>query len=223
VRTAVLGEEARRGISLEDLPMGSVVYVGRGAFRMEAVGPDGLIADLDGVVQPVTGMVTAPYGHAPGERIGAARAPAVGAFRAPDLPPLFGSQTDVPVLAAPIGTLELPSPRAVTMPRAAFAALGAVVFACGLVIGGAALRPARAPASEVHAVQAVQPAPAPVAAAPATVEPAPEPDVPPRTTIALPEPVRIAIPRHVAARRAVVADKAAPPPPAKPWVDPFAD
>src|SRR3954447_11488513 len=93
-----LGEASRRGISLEDLPMGSVVYVGRGAFRMEAVGPDGLIAELDGVVQPVTRIVTAPYGHASGD---------ITRVDLPPEPPISAG----PGLASPVG-----SPGAVPLP-----------------------------------------------------------------------------------------------------------
>src|SRR5215831_12197905 len=93
------GVEAHRGIRLEDLPTGSVVYVGNGAFRMEPVGSDGGFGDLEGVVQPMTGIVTAPYhGHAPGENTGVDRLPVSASFKAPELPSLFGSQVDVPLL-----------------------------------------------------------------------------------------------------------------------------
>src|SRR5262252_4526282 len=154
------GEGTQRGINLEDLPMGSVVYVGRGAFRMEAVGPDGLIADLDGVVQPVTATVTAPYhGHAPGENTGVDRLTISATFRAPDLPSLFGSQVDVPLLAAPTGAVA-PARPTVALPRIALAALGAIVFGCGAVIGAAAMRPERV---QAKVQPAAMPAPAPVA------------------------------------------------------------
>jgi hypothetical protein len=199
--------EARGGISLEELPMGSVVYLGRGAFRMEAVGPEG----LDGVVRPVTGAVTAPYraDDAPREITGVDLLPEPRPSGAPVLASLFGSQVDVPVLAPPTAAVA-PAQRTGTR---WLAALGAIVFASGIAIGAAVMRSAPAPT----AAPAVERAPVPP-----VIEPLPlEATVAPPATTPAEGPVRIGVRKKAAARRAPVAPAAQEP--AKPWVDPFAD
>lgn len=229
-----------REISLEDLPTGSIVYVGRGSFRMEAVCGEGLFLGRDevderrrGVVQAVERVVTAPYGQSPGERTGVDRLPSSATWRAPDLQSLFGSQDAVAgVLSAPTEFVPLPEPRqTVVASRVALAALGAIVFVCGAVIGTAATH--RAPAGDIAAVVEPQPAaaiaPEPLAVA---MPAAPEVEAAP-LTIEVPEPVKISARKRPAARRAIAAstDAVARPAvdatekaPAKAaWVDPFAD
>jgi hypothetical protein len=188
---------------------------------MEAVG----LGEAEGVVQPVQRVATAPYhtkAKPPGENTGVDRLPVSATFRAPDLPSLFGSQVDVPVLAAPTAVPPARQVTTVNLPRRALAALAAMVFVCGIVIGALARRPA-APVAVAPAAPAV--APAPKAAAPQVppVDEAAGPDFAP-PIITVPAPVKILATKKVAAHRAAPAPKVeVEPAPAKPWVDPFAD
>jgi hypothetical protein len=207
--------EVQGGFSLEDLPTGSVVYVSRGSFRMEAVG-DG---EAEGVVQAVARVATAPYhGGGTGENTGVDRLPVSATFHAPDLPSLFGTDGEVPILAAPT-TRPTARTRTGDLSRAALAtlaALGVVVFACGVLFGAVAMRPAR-PAAPMPSV-AVAPV-APVA--PVTLVQIAAPAEPAPAIIPLPAPVTITARKKVVARHV----DAAPAAPAAPklWVDPFAE
>jgi hypothetical protein len=189
VTSQELGQDEERGVSFDDIPVSSVIYMGRGSFRMEAVALDRTPAPEEaGIVQPVTSVVTAPM-HAP------ARDPEGGR---PRLRSLFGSQVDVPVLAAPTGSVGLRAP-AVTLSRATLATVVGLVLVCGVVVGTAArhLLAAPAPLAVVSAAPTVpapvlsaaaQAAPAPVAANVPTVDTAP-PSPPP--LVAVPAPVTI--------------------------------
>lgn len=119
----------------EGLPMSSIVYVGRGSFRMEAVAIEAELERRQGVVQPMEGVVTAPL-HATARASRDEGRRTSMSWRAPSLQPLFGSQVDLPLLAAPTGSVSLPG-TFVTISRAALAALGGVVLLCGVVIGTA--------------------------------------------------------------------------------------
>ena len=134
-----LGENEGSGSDIDELPMGSVIYVGRGSFRMEPVA-----VEPEGVVRPVTGIVTAPLHATPlesPERHEHERVPAVR--------PLFGSQVDVPVLAAPSGAVSLHAP-VVTLSRAMLATVCAIVLLCGIVVGTAARHLLASPAGCRH-------------------------------------------------------------------------
>jgi hypothetical protein len=209
------GEQAGRGIDLETLPAGSIVYVSRGSFRMEAVGSDGAIMGQDGVVQPMTGMVTAPYGRRPdGENTGVDRLPVSATFRAPDPGSLFGSQVDVPVLAAPTGTGTPRRPASVRLPGFALAVLGGALFACGFILGETALRP-EPPAAHPEVVS--------LPAAPAEPAPAARPEELAVPVIAVAAPVKVIARKRPAARPVVPAPPRAEHAAPAPWVDPFAD
>jgi hypothetical protein len=246
------GENTGTGVDFEEHPMTSVVYMGRGSFRMEAVAltPEPELVSNRGVVQRMDGVVTAPL-HAP-----RARAPMDddASRRGPDLRALFGSQDAVPLLAAPTGSVSLRAAPAVTLSRATLAALGGLVLLCGIVVGTAArhLLAAPAPLATVAAPEVSTPAPAPVkiqpiivlaatpaptapppVAAPVATTPVPAPlpraPLPPpvATTPVAPPPARATVPKHAStpAKREPVA--VAPPPAAKPaqkpWVDPWAN
>jgi hypothetical protein len=225
-----MGEPEGRGIILEDLPTGSIVYVGRGSFRMEAIS----VADdlARGVVQPVASVATAPYHDGPrpsGESSGVEaldRAPSSASWRAPDLRPLFGSQVDVPLLSAPTGALP-EREGIVLLSRAAIAAMGALIFACGLLAGAAAWhRPRTSVALTPVAPPPVALPPEPQPATPSTPA-APEPRLVAPPTVAVPEPVTIVARKRPAARHVPVIQKpqelAASAKPAARWIDPFAE
>lgn len=237
------GDRRGRSISLESLPTGSVVYVGRESFRMETVdlGDDG----LQGIVQAMPAVTTAPYGiDARGEGsviidLDAGRdldrAVSSASWRAPALDSLFGSQDEITMLAAPTGQATLPAPAALELSRAAIAAMMGLVFLGGLATASLVLQPRAAERSPVIAAAPVvvatpveitaksEPTAEPVAAAEPQPEAEPEPaTVAEPTTIQVAAPVRIRAERkapRVVAPPATVAVQA----PAAPWVDPFAD
>jgi hypothetical protein len=204
-------------MDLDELPMSSVIYVGRGSFRMEAVALD---SDGDGAVQAVAPVVTAPLHATP---IAQRR------DSAPALRSLFGSQVDVPLLAAPTGAVSLPAP-VVTLTRATLATVCGIVLLCGIVVGTAArhLLASPAPRAVAAAPSVVAPAaalPASPALAPLATPSAPVADTAPPLPppiVTLPAPVTIrahakAVARAVPAAKIVVAT------PPKAWVDPWAN
>jgi hypothetical protein len=133
------GESLGVGMPFDDLPMSSVVYMGRGSFRMEAIALD---AEA-GIAQPIEGIVTAPLHAGAGfsNKVDAiSRTRTSGTWRVPSPEALFGSQDDVRrMLPPPTGAALAPGARKlVLLPRAALAGLAAAVFACGLLAGGAA-------------------------------------------------------------------------------------
>ena len=216
-----VGENLGGQSDTDGLPMSSVVYVGRGSFRMEAVAIDAEVERRQGVVQPMTAAVTAPL-HAPART----RTSVSAGWRAPDLRPLFGSQADVPLLAAPTGAVDLPG-TAVSISRAALAALGGVVLLCGVVIGTAVRHLLASPAAVTMVV-----APARAPTPPAKVELAPV--ILPVNAIAPPSPPATAqLPAAVAIRARPKASVKRPPVDtvrkapvkaiASAWVDPFAE
>ena len=245
MKSQVSGEMGS-GTNIDDLPMSSVVYIGRGSFRMEAVA----LQDVPGAVQPIIGVVTAPL-HAPANDRFVDRSAARPAERdRHDVRALFSSQLSIPRLAAPTGSASLQAPP-VAISRAMLATLGGVVLLCGIVVGTAARHLLASPAP-----LAVAPAPAPLALAPALATapvvvavpvPAALPSVPvvetappaPPPVNAVPAPVKIrahaqpvkpaATPVRHAAPATPVAPAASAPPsdaksaPAKPWVDPWAN
>jgi hypothetical protein len=210
------------GIDDDEVPMSSVVYMGRGSFRMEAVALDG--APQLGVVQAVTGSVTAPLHAAP--RKDRDRNSGSNPDGAPALRALFSSQVDVPVLAAPTGSVNLRAP-VVTLSRGLLTVLCGLVLLCGIVVGTAARHLFASPAP--LAVVAVPAVAAPTA--PALVPPAPPqivalPSLPAADTVPPSPPVvAVAAPVTIHVRTKAVVAKAAPAPIAMPktWVDPWAD
>ncbi|HVZ73561.1 MAG TPA: hypothetical protein VHJ20_14380 [Polyangia bacterium] len=220
---------------------GSVVYMGRGSFRMEAVFSDaeafepgdvfhGAYED-DGAPREVTGIVTSPYGARPSNDvhndvdedatalIDRAR---TGAWRAPEPDALFGSQDEMPMLAAPSGRTYARR-RRVSLSRGALVASGMLLFACGLASGAVARRATMTHARPAAAVTVAQKAAAPVVVeAPPSFE-APVARTPDVQVIPVPEPVVI----HAHKKTAAVAAEAHVEPASKPaaarWVDPFAD
>jgi hypothetical protein len=241
-----MGVNQGREADFDDLPMSSVVYMGRGSFRMEAVALDPGQEEL-GVVQPIEntrGIVTAPLHTPPPERLQTAER------RGHDPRALFSSQVDVPVLAAPSGTVSLHTP-AVTLTRAMLVTLCGLVLLCGVVVGTAARHLLASPAPlavvaappvaaapvvipTVQAIAAVEApsrvtSPSALASAPAVAVTAPGP------VVTLPSPVAIharakvvAAPRAPSVPSAPVARKAPPktqdaPAVSKPWVDPWAE
>lgn len=178
-----------------------------------------------GIVQPMLGAVTAPLHRTPlGERDDQDA-------HAHDLRPLFSSQTNVPVLAAPTGSARLHVP-AVALSPALLATLGGLVLLCGIVVG-TALRHLLAP----HAPLTLAATPAPAAA---SLPPAPAAIAPPATTApnpplsVAPAPVTTSVRERPIARHAKELAKGSPAKispakpktwPAKPktWVDPWAD
>ncbi len=212
----------------EDGSISSVVYLGRGSFRMEAVAldPEG----ATGIVQPMLGAVTAPLHSTP-----------VGAredqdAHSRDLRPLFSSQANVPLLAAPTGAANLHAPLVALSP-ALLATLGGLVLLSGIIVGTAVrhlLSPPRALVSIPGPVAAsLPPQPAEIASAPTTV-----PNPPPS---AAPAPVTTRVRARPIARHANEPKKGSPAKtspakpktwPAKPktwpaepktWIDPWAD
>jgi hypothetical protein len=212
------------GIDDDEVPMSSVVYMGRGSFRMEAVAIDS--APQLGVVQAVTGSVTAPLHAAP--RMDRDRNSGSNPDGAPALRALFSSQVDVPVLAAPTGSVNLRAP-AVTLSRGLLTLLCGLVLLCGIVVGTAARHLFASPAP--LAVVAMPAVAAP--SAPAHVPPAPPappaivalPSLPAADRVPPSPPVvAVAAPVTIHVRMKAVG-KAAPAPVAMPktWVDPWAD
>lgn len=220
------------GHAIDDLPMGSVVYVGRKSFRMEAVVLEPELARELGIVQPIasgTGVVTTPL-HAPSRR---REETADGG--APPLRSLFSSQVSIPLLAAPSGAVgNVGSPR-VTLTRASLVTLGALVLLCGIVVGTAArhLLAAPKPLSVVAAPAVAAPAPSVVTRAmsvPAAPSAETSPPSPPPTPAA---PAPVAIHEHVKTapsairKRPTTVEDAAPTeetvPAPKAWVDPWAE
>jgi hypothetical protein len=231
-RAQVQGDEAG-----EEFVTGSVVYLGRDSFRMETVVET---FDDDGAPREVTGIVTSPYrtrteipandaaqianallplsiDEDATEIIARARA---GQWRAdaPSLPdPLFGSQTDVPLLSAPTERLLAPRGR-VALSRGTLVAAGLLLFASGL----ASVAVARRATSLTATVPAKQP---PAAAPIETVAVVPTETAPTITPLMvdLPEPVLVRVHKKTAAvSSSRVARHAAPEVVAR-WVDPFAD
>jgi len=216
----------------EDVAMSSVVYLGRGSFRMEAVVED---ADDDGAPREVTGIVTSPYrtrGEGRADEVFSrldedateimARARA-GRWRAdvPSLPdPLFGSQTKVPLLTAPTGHALPRGPRRLSLSRGALAAAGAMMFAGGLGAGAAAWHAAGSTARpSAPTPPAPVAAPREVAAKPAQMRAAPTPAAMAPSVIELPEPILVRVHNKPAAVSANAGTRRAP----AVWVDPFAD
>jgi hypothetical protein len=217
-----LGENLGGQSDTDGLPMSSVVYVGRGSFRMEAVAIDAEFERRQGVVQPMTAAVTAPL-HAPART----RTSVSAGWRAPALRPLFGSQADVPLLAAPTGAVGVAGTE-VSISRAALAALSGVVLLCGVVIGTAVRHLLASPAA-VTTVSAPARAPtllAKVELAP-TVVPvaATAPPAAPSSIVQRPTAIAIhARPKPAVKRPPVETVRKAPVKPiASPWVDPFAE
>ncbi len=222
------------GHAIDDLPMGSVVYVGRKSFRMEAVVLEPELARELGIVQPIasgTGVVTTPL-HAPSRR---REETADGG--APPLRSLFSSQVSIPLLAAPSGAVGVghAGPPRVTLTRASLVTLGALVLLCGIVVGTAArhLLAAPKPLSVVAAPAMAAPAPAVVPRAssiPAAPSAETSPPSPPPTPAA---PAPVTIHEHVKAAPSAIRKRpttieapaateeavAAP----KAWVDPWAE
>jgi hypothetical protein len=235
-----LGRFTEGGISLEDLPMGSVVYVGRGSFRMEAwpAANDSEHAIVEAAPQPVVGVVTAPYevtppvityvGH-PGDSARDALlscAPAEPAMPAA----LFGSQVDVPLLPPPTGEVTVVHRHGVRISRAALGGWGALLFACGVAISGGLhhlLAPGPAPALAVARVKTSAPAPTKVVENELVIEADIHANAMAPKTIALAKPVTIRLSKPAAPRRpALAARSATSTSTAKPvarWVDPFAE
>jgi hypothetical protein len=263
--------------SQEELSVGSVVYMGRGSFRMEAIGFE---TDRErGVAQPIQstlGLVTAPY-DADGRAVrgagasfgagapfndndgtnvsgvsnvlgdlspsGVARTRTVGAWQAPIVQPLFGSQDELTMLTAPIAVFS--SRRSpLSLSRAAIAGLGAAVFACGLLAAGAARSlTVTGPSAALAATnEVVAPAPAkPVVIAPVAVVSATHESSPPApAAVQVPAPpVKITAHKAPHAHRATAATPTTTTtttttmttttaattaaPTHKPWVDPFAE
>jgi hypothetical protein len=218
-----MGELPGSGTDLEGLPVGSIIYMGRGSFRMEAVALGGEAEPAMGVVQPVTGAVTAPLHAAP-------RAAPLGNASEPTarVRSLFSSQIDVPVLAAPLGSAGFRAP-VVALSRPLLVTLGGLVLLCGVVVGTAArhLLASPAPLAVVAAPAAAAALAPPIAAAIApTVVTAP----PPPPVVALPVPTMIRV-RTKAATKTSATTSTKPAAPArdeattaapKAWVDPWA-
>jgi hypothetical protein len=177
-----MGESNGGPSDLDGLPMSSIVYMGRGSFRMEAVAVDTESDERRGVVQPLAGVVVTAPMHA-GERGRHDKdITSTARWQAPDLRPLFGSQSDVPLLAAPTGSAIF-STTAISISRVALVALGGLVLLCGVVIGTAVRHLLASPAA-ISTVNAS--APAPVAAPIAT--PVIEARAPAAALVALPAP-----------------------------------
>jgi hypothetical protein len=216
--------QADRADRRKDGSISSVVYLGRGSFRMEAVAHDPEPAL--GVVQPIMGAVTAPLHRTPvGERDDQDR-------NAPDLRSLFSSQTNVPLLAAPTGATNL-HPPLVALSPALLATLGGLVLLCGIVVGTAA-RHLLAPPAPLGLVATPAPLAASLPAAPASIAPFAA-TVPNPPLVDAPAPVTIRMRPKAIARHAKEPTKGSPAKvwpakvwpakvwPAKVWIDPWAD
>jgi hypothetical protein len=218
-----MGEISGRGSDFDELPVSSVVYMGRGSFRMEAVHTPEPVAT--GVVQPIAGAVTAPLHGEP--RAGANGNERVGAAHPRSL---FGSQIDVPLLAAPMGSAAFHAP-VVSLSGAALGALCGAVLLSGIVVGTAARHlfasPAPTAVVAASAVVATTPVAAPAVAATtpaAPISPVAETLRSSRTPdVSVPAPATIRARTKAPAKPAAApARKAADPPAPKPWVDPWA-
>jgi hypothetical protein len=168
-----------------------------------------------GTVQPVTGAVTAPLHAKPREDSdGNARRPRS----------LFGSQIEVPVLAAPMGMPGFTAPTGVSLSRATLATLGGAVLLCGIIVGTAARhlwsRPAPTAVVATSPVTAVAPTPVAEPSVPAAA-PVAEPQLP---VVAVPTPVMIRPRAKVVLKPAVAPARKPVEPPSAPkqWVDPWA-
>jgi hypothetical protein len=227
VTSQAMGETQGSGIDFDDHPMGSVVYMGRGSFRMEAIALEPVSAR--GVVQPMMGIVTAPLHTTPFARRNEDAADDDSPRHRPRA--LFGSQVDVPLLAAPTGSVSLRAAPAVTLSRATLGALGALVLLCGIVVGTAArhLLASPAPLTTVAAPAAPVSAPVPVKVEPsvaAELTPAPLAATASTPANVVPSPVTVRARPSVAVKRAPApAARVLAPKPAsnKPWVDPWAN
>jgi hypothetical protein len=231
----------------EESVRGSVVYMGRGSFRMETIftdpeprvpANDGApgAADDDGAPREITGIVTSPYGvrsETPSpspsivdedatELIGRARA---GTWRTPEPSPLFGSQDEVPLLAAPTGRIAPPRRRGiVVLSRGTLAAAGILFFACGLASGAVARRAARGTrqaAAAPLALEKKEARPAPLERTGGLLAGNPSALLEAQV-IPVPEPVLIRARKKPAAMPAHVAPRAGHATAAR-WIDPFAD
>ncbi len=233
-RAQVMGDEAG-----EEIAMGSVVYLGRGSFRMETVVET---LDDDGAPREVTGIVTSPY--RPRTEVPAndstwildedatkiiARARA-GQWRPDDssaTDPLFGSQPDMPVLlSAPTELIFGRRPRRVSISRGALIAAGMLFFACGLASGTVAWRTTSARVATVtlqpHGKQAPR---ATVPALPSEPARSTTTAVVTPTMFDLPEPILVRVHKKTAAvsSSAAAATSSAGGRAGARWVDPFAD
>jgi hypothetical protein len=155
----------------EDGSISSVVYLGRGSFRMEAVALDPERAT--GIVQPMLGAVTAPLHRTQVEELDDQDA------HAPHLRALFSSQTNVPILAAPTGSASLHVPVVAVSP-ALLATLGGLVLLCGIIVGTASRHLLALPAPLALAATP-SPEAAPLPASPASI-------APPATAVPIPPP-----------------------------------
>jgi hypothetical protein len=225
VTSQATGEKMGSGADIDGLPMGSVIYMGRGSFRMEAVALEAEDEAARGVVQPVTGIVTAPL-HAP------TRAEPTGnaSERAPRVRSLFGSQADVPLLAAPVGSASWRAEPAVTLSRPMLATLGGVILLCGIVVGTAVRHLVASPAPlSLVAVPTIAAAPSAVIVGAPPIAAVSTPEIvtapPPPPVVALPVPMMIRArtkpaPKPTATKATGPSESAQAP--AKPWVDPWA-
>ena len=202
--------------SFDDIPVSSVVYMGRGSFRME-VTPEPV---RTGVVQPIQstlGAVTAPLHAKPREDSdGNAR------FGAKRPRSLFGSQVDVPLLAAPMGAAGFHAPPSISISRATLATLGGAVLLCGIIVGTAARHLWASPApTAVVAPTSVAVVPAPVVAPSVPAAPAAElqPEV---VTVPAPVTIRARVKTAVKPTVAPARKPEEPSPAPKQWVDPWA-
>jgi hypothetical protein len=245
-----MGESNGGQSDLDGLPMGSIVYMGRGSFRMEAVAVDADLERRQGVVQPLAGVVVTAPMHAGerGRRQDRERdqeedpMTSTGSWQAPDLRPLFSSQVDVPLLAAPIGSAGF-SATPISISRVALAALSGLVLLCGVVIGTAVRHLLASPAA-ISTVSVPAPSAAPIIVAEAPVAalvalPAPAAEAPVVTAPVVTAPVVIqtlrtppvtavrAHPRPAVKRAPVETVRKAPAQAiagsASHWVDPFAE
>jgi hypothetical protein len=207
----------------EDVEVSSVIYVGRGSFRME-VTPEPVRL---GVVQPVPEIVTAPLHAKP-------RKGSDGNAGPPRPRSLFGSHVDVPLLAAPMGAPGLHA-AGVSLSRATLATLCGALLLCGIVVGTAARHLWSPPATTIPVTAApATTAPVttvPVAASPVAsvaIEPVAAPHAlgvgpaAPAAPAVVPATAAIRARPRPAAKPAAPAQKPAAATPAKPWVDPWA-
>jgi hypothetical protein len=184
-----------------------------------------------GIVREVPAVTTAPYGIDTGREGRVViqlereldRAVSSASWRAPALDSLFGSQVDVPRLAAPTGEAILPtaapSKHAVLeLSRAALAGVVALVFLGGVATASLTLQ---APAAAVSAAPAPAVLEPPVEVA-AEAEPA-APEAAPIPTIQVEAPVKIRLARKAPPRAAEPKPALVVEAPAAKWVDPFAD
>lgn len=215
-----MGTETGTNLDGEGLLVGSVVYVGRGSFRMEAI-PLKPPAEA-GVAEWIEGAVTAPlHAAAPKSRVGNTERDTGSRPSRPRS--LFGSQLDLPVLAAPTGSVGLRAP-AVTMSHASLAVLIGLVLLCGVVVGTAARHLLASPAPLPIAATPVAPAPVAATAPPGpsaptavTAPPSPPP------IVSVPAPVTIHARAKAAAKVANVVLAPRISEKAKAWVDPWAE